>query len=588
MNQVKEKPPVINCHTHIFTGDHVPPYLAKTFIPCPLYYILKVSTLVGIFRYWFYGPFTWQFRPWYKHLQKINYKIKMFVKRNQLLSLVGFIVGLWLTIQVFFILFDWLSGLSSPTSSIKDTIESIRKWLAGFHLIYIPSSLFAKLGIILLLFLFFKPGRNLILMILKKLWSFLKVFPGPKTKELANRYLNIGRYAFYHDQSEIFERLSRQYPSDTGFVVLPMDMAFMEAGKLKDKYSYGFQMADLAIIKANPIYTDKFFPFVFAEPRRIIEEGIKQFDYTIKDGKVILEDCFIKSYIIENKFNGFKIYPALGYYPFDEALLPLWKYAADENLPITTHCIRGTIYYRGLKKRTWDNHPVFEQSCGDDNYEPLMLNEIKNMDFINNFTHPLNYLCLLEEELLRKLVSNAKDDRIRELFGFNGLNKPMDHNLNKLKICFGHYGGDEEWTKFMESDRDNYSPQLIKNPTRGIEFLKNEDGIPKRGKIEQIWRSTDWYSIISSMMLQYPVYADISYILHNLEIQPLLNQTLKNPGLKEKVLYGTDFYVVRNHKTDKNMLAEMLDNLTEEEFDMITRENPRKFLSSKLHGDVKI
>ena len=60
---------------------------------------------------------------------------------------------------------------------------------------------------------------------------------------------------------------------------------------------------------------------------------------------------------------------------------------------------------------------------------------------------------------------------------------------------------------------------------------------------------------------------------------PLLKQTLQNPGLRGKVLYGTDFFVVRNHKSDKNMLADMMGGLAVEDFDVIARENPRKFLN---------
>ena len=42
------------------------------------------------------------------------------------------------------------------------------------------------------------------------------------------------------------------------------------------------------------------------------------------------------------------------------------------------------------------------------------------------------------------------------------------------------------------------------------------------------------------------------------EILPLLRQTLRHPRLRKQVLFGTDFYVVRNHKSDKNMLADMM------------------------------
>ncbi len=42
----KQKQPIINCHTHIFTGDHVPPWLAKTFLIWPLYYLFSLSGIV--------------------------------------------------------------------------------------------------------------------------------------------------------------------------------------------------------------------------------------------------------------------------------------------------------------------------------------------------------------------------------------------------------------------------------------------------------------------------------------------------------------------------------------------------------------
>ena len=82
------------------------------------------------------------------------------------------------------------------------------------------------------------------------------------------------------------------------------------------------------------------------------------------------------------------------------------------------------------------------------------------------------------------------------------------------------------------------------------------------------------------MMLQYEnVYADISYILHDEVILPILKQTLSNTELQAKVLYGTDFYVVRNHKSDKAILADMRAGLTEVEFDLIARYNPRGYLN---------
>jgi hypothetical protein len=81
------------------------------------------------------------------------------------------------------------------------------------------------------------------------------------------------------------------------------------------------------------------------------------------------------------------------------------------------------------------------------------------------------------------------------------------------------------------------------------------------------------------MILQYPnLYADISYIVHNEKIAPLLKSSLKNPDLQKNILFGTDFYVVRNHKSEKEMLADLEEELSDKEFDIIARDNPQSFL----------
>lgn len=582
------KKAIINCHTHIFTGDHVPPYLAKTFLPSPLHLLLPLSLVVKTFRWYYRGPYKWQFKSWYKTLIRFLYRTKIFINRNVILRIVFFILAIWLTIHAFFVVFDWLTRIVAPDAKGAKVITTVRICLEQRNLLFYPAAFVGRLALVLIVLLFIESGRNIILFILKKLWSFFRILPGPQTKELLLRYINIGRFSFNVEQQENYKRLRNQYPRGTGFIILPMDMEYMAAGRLKQEFRYEDQMKELAELKDNKKYTNRFFPFVFADPRRIAADPA-HLKYQTKDNLVQLESCFIKEYIENKGFSGFKIYPALGYYPFDEMLLPIWKYAADNEIPILTHCIRGNIFYRGNKKEEWDYHPIFKQAVGDEEYEPLLLHQMKNIDFINNFTHPLNYLCLLEEKLLRQVVAKCNDDRIREVFGFINIETELTSNLNHLKLCFGHYGGEDEWKRFMEYDRDNFSSQLIKYPDSGIHFLTDEKGIEKKGKLEQIWKYADWYTITSSLMLQYPnVYGDLSYILHDEHIKPLLKHTMLNEKLKYKVLYGTDFYVVRNHKSEKQMLAEQLDSLSEDEFDLIARENPRNFLMNKIHGPIKI
>ncbi len=605
------KDAIINCHTHIFTGDHVPPYLAKTYVPPPFHVLIHLKLLVLFFRWWNRGPATVYYTYGYKKAIKIKTAINRFLVSLYPLNIIA---GYYLFFFAFFLLYNLLSPAFPPENSWLSGI--IHK--AGIFLSPVFPTLTAvwlRVTVLILLLLFFATIRNMILFVARLLWKALGKLPGKQTKEMFNRYLNIGRYAFHEQQSTIFSKLKDQYPAGTGFVILPMDMDYMEAGKSTTRYRD--QMQKLAELKAQSANKDILYPFVFADPRRFVsldKEDRSQatekeyFNWTTAEGKITLGDCFIREYLEQHRFSGIKIYPALGYFPFDEQLLPLYKYAADNNIPVLTHCIKGTIFYRGLKKKAWDEHPVFKEAIGsvaameekeenaaqgsaakaEPEYGPLVLPQTKNVDFSYNFTHPLNYLCLLEEPLLRELVGKIIEknpaSRLGDLFGYNGAGEPMKYNLRNLKICLGHFGGDDEWLRYFEKDRYNYSSDLVKHPQTGINFFHTVSGKPSKGKLEQLWKFTDWYSIICSMMLQYPrVYADISYILHGDQaILPLLKQTLLHPVLKEKVLYGTDFFVVRNHKSDKNMLADMMGGLSQTDFDQIARVNPLVYLKNDL------
>ncbi|GHC51364.1 hypothetical protein GCM10008083_13770 [Ulvibacter litoralis] len=384
-----------------------------------------------------------------------------------------------------------------------------------------------------------------------------------------------------------------QYPPGSGFVLLAMDMKYMGAGSVKELYAD--QLKGLLQIKDSPTFKkqkNKIYPFIAIDPRRIREDvsekrndGSALFRYKVVEGKVVLEDCLVKTYIEDNHFSGFKIYPALGFYPFDKELLPLWKYAQQYNIPITTHCIKGTIFYRGKKDKTWDEHPVFRD---EDEKKQLFLPQLKNIDFQFNFTHPLNYLCLLEEVLLRRLLTTFNDTDLFDLFGYTNENTPLQHPLTNLKINLAHYGGEEHWERFLESDRYNYSNQVVKKPGFGItlfDVAKDGNKSVKEIRLAKLWKYVDWYSIISTMMMQYPnVYADISYILHNASIFPLLKETLhkRNKQLPKRVLYGTDFYVVRNHNSEKSLFSASNAGLTEAEFDLIARTNTHEFLKNTL------
>ncbi|HEV7779617.1 MAG TPA: hypothetical protein VGO58_00045 [Chitinophagaceae bacterium] len=598
-----ETPPVINCHTHIFTGKHVPPYLAKTILPGITHKVINLFRVFRFFHWWYAkGPGRWPVLPWYKKRARSLYKFRMLLARRWILAFLRVIVFLFLLLQFIDIICHWQFPASKKYTEwwMTDILIPVHHFLKMYAIPHFDSWWLKGL-MIFLFFILFKSGRNLILFVAKYIYKWLGKIPGKETKQMFERYLTIGRFTFHETQKTVLEKLEDQYPAGTGFVILPMDMKYMDAGDVNEDYPT--QMEDLAVLKRSSNH--HLYPFVFVDPRRIKEDpGF--FKYKEVNGTVILENCFIQKFIEDEnyKFSGFKIYPALGYYPFDPLLLPLWKYAEQHSIPVLTHCVRGPMYFRGTKIKEWDFHPVFKQSMGNDIYDPLLLPERKNSEFTTNFTHPMNFLCLLKKEFLAEVVdaackSDNGDKRLKAIFGLTESYETTEiidgveikkrtapvitNGLDDLKICFGHYGGGDEWERYFEADRYGHSAQVIKHPEKGIDFLltTGKKPVPSPGKPEQLWKYTDWYSIISSMILQHKnVYADISYILHDDRgILPLLKQTLQNPLLRSKVLYGTDFYVVRNHKSDKNMLADMMGGLEVEYFDVIARENPRKFLN---------
>lgn len=608
--QAPKEYPIINCHTHLFTGDHVPPFLARAIIGWPWYRLINFKWVFWICRKirrkkgneTFDGTANRKARQKFENEKRFRHQLILYT--------LYLILGYYLTAQSIDILLHWAFNAPAQPGKLMKLIVRLHKFLTDYRVLLDVKNTWCQAGIIALVVAFFRTGRNLLWSVAQALFSILRKIPGKKTKELYERYLTIGKYTFHREQRRTLEDLEKQYPERTSFVILPMDMIYMDAGA--PTIPYPSQMEDLARIKAE---NENIYPFVFADPRRIKEDPT-YFSYRVEQGKVVLNDCFIKNYIEGHtlttkkgkesrtvKFSGFKIYPALGYYPFDPLLLPLWKYAEQNSLPVMTHCVRGPMYFRGKKKSEWDYHPIFRELSEpigkrepvEDDFTALLLAEKKNDVFSANFTHPMNYICLLKKEYLVKAVEIAwqqatdplTKSNLEAIFGFtpakDGKKATLTTGLDDLKICFGHYGGGDEWYRYLEGDRFRHSTQVISRPNSGIDFIyyAGENKKVSLGKPEQLWKFTDWYSLISSMILQHDhVYADISYILHDdAAILPLLKQTLQNPKLRKKVLYGTDFFVVRNHKSDKNMLADMMGGLEKEDFDQIARLNPRAFLN---------
>ena len=155
-----------------------------------------------------------------------------------------------------------------------------------------------------------------------------------------SRFADFLRTSAGRTQEKVFEEVQSYYPADSQFVVLPMDMAFMHAGKPK----FPIDDQHKALAKLAAANSSTLMPFIAVDPRRfgdgqeILEKAKHWFERKNDEGKPI--------------FRGVKLYPPLGYSCSDNVFSPLFEYCQENGLPIMTHCSRGGVHTREFPIRT--------------------------------------------------------------------------------------------------------------------------------------------------------------------------------------------------------------------------------------------
>ncbi len=287
-------------------------------------------------------------------------------------------------------------------------------------------------------------------------------------------------------QLEIFKLLQGFYPTGTKFCVLTMDMEYMGAGNVAK--SFETQLEELAAIKKDPAYTDLIHPFIFIHPERPML-------FTL-----------VRRFIEEHYFAGLKMYPPLGYYPFDKRLDLVLSYAEQYDIPVTTHCARGGVYFKGdIKDR---KHPITGREVP----------KSKNKYLTDIYTDPDNYQYLL-------------------------------HKFPDLKLNLAHFGGNDEWEKYLQNT------------------IVDNDG------------EVNWFTKVCNLIKEHPnVYSDVSYTMFSKKLISLLKVILQDPVLKNKILFGSDFYMTEIEESEREFSINLRAGLGEQDFNLIAQENPELFL----------
>lgn len=225
-------------------------------------------------------------------------------------------------------------------------------------------------------------------------------------------------------------------------------------------------------------------------------------------------------------FAGIKLYPRLGFYPYHPRLKPVYEFAVANELPITTHTNRngGTYQIKPLEAIDFQTNSF--------NYQPDMANNsVVRQEVARNVFESTS------QKSKNKVVSNF----FMEPYAF----VEVLNAFPELKINFAHFGGDKE---------------IINQPT-----------------------NDNWYYAIKDFMRRYPnVYTDVSYSLFNKKTFDFFHDDLKNNELKNKILFGTDFFMLEAEGDEDEFVNVFMNKFSTQELNLLCTENPKRFLKSKF------
>ncbi|MGX9351032.1 amidohydrolase family protein [Shimia sp. W99] len=142
------------------------------------------------------------------------------------------------------------------------------------------------------------------------------------TADTLDRLYRFVEESGHKHQRELLELVKRHYPSNTRFVVLPMDMEGVGFGK--PQAGLKAQHDELAALARHPEHEGTVIPFATVNP---VHEG------SVAEGLRAIREL---------GFEGLKIYPRLGFAPDHPDLMQdVYPEMQARGLPVMTHCSRG-------------------------------------------------------------------------------------------------------------------------------------------------------------------------------------------------------------------------------------------------------
>lgn len=323
-------------------------------------------------------------------------------------------------------------------------------------------------------------------------WILKSIGSSFESVEKIHGFLKVG---LHKNQQKVFEDLAAYYPAETKFVVLTLNMDHMGAGVA----NRNFKAQVDEIVQLRKRYPETCLPFLSMDPRMGSAEKLLKWchDYIYNPYTNAL-----------GGFVGIKLYPALGFYPFDPNLDLVYEFAQQYQIPIMTHCTRGGV-------QAVEPDPLLANQLMPDfapaDFKLLPKTKNNNNELCDNFTYPLNYISTLKK-------------------------------FPQLKLCFAHYGGDDQI----------------------VDFDKNKSN------------SESWYKLVKEIILsgEFPnVYTDISYTHSNKKANAIIKQDLLEPILQDKIIFGTDYFMVLIEGEEDKMYTDAIADYGLPLFDKMSKEN---------------
>lgn len=273
-------------------------------------------------------------------------------------------------------------------------------------------------------------------------------------------------------------------------------------------------------------------PFFAVHPARA--------DFASTDEKPNLYDLFLKAFPKNGtSFFGVKIYPCLGYLPSDPRLRPIYEICEAKNIPILTHC--GGNFVTTYERKTSDKL-VLKQNFDDADNVEIEFEDRRDMgDFLNQPEHWL----------------------------------PVLTAFPNLKINIAHFGSPTAW--------NNSLPAKTK-------ITANSTNIPQ---FKSFTISSRKNTIIALMKQFKGVYADFAFNISEEDtFTNLLNELNKDPLVKARTMFGTDFWVVLSNtllfKDKLNTVQQTFIDRLSKHNDSLYREVPHNYLFDTSHNDLNL